>query len=85
MSPELAQVLRTVMAEVVPRYGRGYTPDQARSHLLDRWPWLTAFGVSGREDLRKLTVRRADGVQLSGHYHALGLTVDVRGTPLEGK
>lgn len=83
MSPELTDALRAIMDEVAPRYGADHTPDQARSHLLDRWPRLVAFGVTGRDDLRKLTVRRMDTQH--GGLRGSQLTVDVRGTPLEGK
>lgn len=89
MSPELASVLADVMQEIEPRFGRDYTAEQAKQHLVDRWYRFTAFGVEGRADMRKTSVvktthsrkRRLGPDEIFGAE----LTVAVEGTPLEGK
>lgn len=89
MTDELAEALREVTSEIVPRFGSAHTPEQAKVHLIDRWYRFTAFGVTGRDDLKKLTCRRDDGdvvdVAWTGDVRGVSHTINVMGTVLEGK
>lgn len=83
VSDALVHVLRSVLDEVPGRYGKGYTVEQAKTHLLDRWYYFTEFGVRGRDDLKKATVKLM--VVTKKKVTSSELTVDLGGTALEGK
>lgn len=93
MTPELVATMHVVMQEAVALHHDA--PDfeaRTRGHILDRWYRFEPFGVKSRKELEpiQVTSRIGEPGQLapgwSDDLRPVTLTtVEVKGTPLEGR
>ncbi len=87
-----ATTLRIVMHEAMEIVGRESPADVAervRQHVMDRWYWFEAFGVTRRADLAPIKVTLSETPAPMddnwGTRPIRSTSVSVVGTPLESK